>query len=202
MQNTKKELVPKTVGVSLTNCPGCLSRLVDRNCPTCGFVSPQTACIDKSDHGPNQISPSKEQTLLTVRPDFYKNHPIALFSFLVIALFSSTLAYRAGLDFAILWCIPIFSSFVLIGLLLEPFTTQLTVTNKRTILQQGILSNRTREVRDSDVRMLEVNQSFLQRILEVGSIAVASAGVEGLEIAINGIVHPQLIKETIDGCRA
>jgi hypothetical protein len=175
--------------------------MVNGRCPTCGFIASSMAVKIEDKVKLYQMDAPKEQILLTARPDIYRNHPIALPSFLIITLFSSILAYRAGLDFAFLWCIPIFSSLVFIGLMLEPFATQLTVTNRRSILQQGILSNRTREVRHSDVRMLEVNQSLLQRMLKVGSVAVASAAVENIEIVINGIMNPQQVKQVIDEYR-
>jgi uncharacterized membrane protein YdbT with pleckstrin-like domain len=76
-------------------------------------------------------------------------------------------------------------------------STRLEVTNKRTIVTKGLLSKATNEVRHSDVRNIQVTQSFLQRILGCGTIAISSAGQSEMEILVTGIPDPQGIAETI-----
>jgi uncharacterized membrane protein YdbT with pleckstrin-like domain len=77
----------------------------------------------------------------------------------------------------------------------------LTITNKRTILQAGLLSRYVKDVRHADVRMIVVKQGSLQRLLGVGSIAVASAATGESDIDVGGLPHPEKIKELIDGFR-
>jgi hypothetical protein len=49
--------------------------------------------------------------------------------------------------------------------------------------------------------MLVVKQGSLQRLLSVGSIAVASAATGESDIDVAGLPHPEKIKELIDGFR-
>ena len=80
--------------------------------------------------------------------------------------------------------------------------TTLTVTNEQTTLRKGILSKHTNDVFHSNVRNIQVRQSFVQRVLGVGWVGISSAGQSGLEIEVNGLRDPERIKEIIDDHRA
>jgi uncharacterized membrane protein YdbT with pleckstrin-like domain len=79
--------------------------------------------------------------------------------------------------------------------------TTLTVTNEQTTLRKGILSKYTNDVFHSNVRNIQVRQSFWQRMLNVGWVGISSAGQSGLEIEINGIPDPEKVKQIIDDHR-
>jgi multidrug efflux pump subunit AcrA (membrane-fusion protein) len=74
---------------------------------------------------------------------------------------------------------------------------KLTITQSRVMLRSGVLSKYTTEVNLADVRSVQVNQSFGQRIFGVGSLGIASAGTAGTEILIHGIPRPQRFAELI-----
>jgi uncharacterized membrane protein YdbT with pleckstrin-like domain len=76
--------------------------------------------------------------------------------------------------------------------------TTLTVTESRVILRKGILSKSLNEVRHSHIRNVQLRQDFLQRILGVGWIGIASAGHAGVEIEVSGIPSPGKVKAIID----
>jgi uncharacterized membrane protein YdbT with pleckstrin-like domain len=89
---------------------------------------------------------------------------------------------------------------------------KLVITNKRTIRQEGIVMRRTSEVLHSHVTNITINQGLLQRILNVGSIAIDSAGQGGdvrstesgkdsrsnIEIEVHNIPRPYAVKQLID----
>jgi len=74
----------------------------------------------------------------------------------------------------------------------------LTVTDDRTRLRRGILSKSITEVWHQDVRNVQLDQSFFQRVFDVGTIGISSAGQGGLEIQVAGIPQPDRVKELID----
>lgn len=76
--------------------------------------------------------------------------------------------------------------------------TTLTVTSDRTRLRKGILSKSITEVWHRDIRNVQLKQSFFQRIFDVGSLGISSAGQSGLEISVSGIPDPDGVKELID----
>ncbi len=72
------------------------------------------------------------------------------------------------------------------------FTT-LTVTDDRTVYQVGLVSRKTSEVQHDDVRNIQLDQSFLQRILKVGGIGISSSGQDDLEVVATGLPQPARI---------
>lgn len=76
--------------------------------------------------------------------------------------------------------------------------TKLTVTSDRTRLRKGILSKSVTEVWHKDIRNVQLDQSFFQRIFDVGTLGISSAGQSGVEISVSGIPDPDGVKEMID----
>jgi hypothetical protein len=79
---------------------------------------------------------------------------------------------------------------------LSLFTT-VTVTNKRTTFQEGIISRETSEVQHDDVRNLQIDQNILERMLGIGDIAISSSGQDDMEIRANGIPSPDRLAKVI-----
>lgn len=76
--------------------------------------------------------------------------------------------------------------------------TTLTVTPDRTRLRRGLLSKSITEVWHQDIRNVQLDQTFFQRLFDVGSIGISSAGQGGLEIEVSGIPQPDTVKDLID----
>ncbi|MCA9012815.1 MAG: PH domain-containing protein [Planctomycetaceae bacterium] len=79
----------------------------------------------------------------------------------------------------------------------QSVSTTLTLTDSRTILRNGLISRESSEVQHDDVRNIQVNQTFFQRMLRIGDIGISSSGQDDLEIQINGIPNPGRIVKTI-----
>lgn len=78
---------------------------------------------------------------------------------------------------------------------------KLTITNKRTIRQEGIVMRETSEVLHNHIRNVKIEQSFLQRLLGVGAISIDSAGgsdEEPIEIHMKDVPNPYGVKTIID----
>jgi len=80
--------------------------------------------------------------------------------------------------------------------LLSQFTT-LTVTNDRTIYQRGFVSRETSEVQHDDVRNIQLDQSFVQRLLNVGGVSISSSGQDDIEVVAKRLPNPKRIIELI-----
>ncbi len=81
---------------------------------------------------------------------------------------------------------------------LKIINTRLTVTNERVSLRSGIVSKNIREIFLGDIRSVEINQLFLQRLLGTGDVEVSSAASGDAEIIINGIPSAYQVKKIID----
>jgi uncharacterized membrane protein YdbT with pleckstrin-like domain len=126
------------------------------------------------------MKPSNEEvTLYDENPSMFRNRPV---EFIVTALLCIVLV--GFIIFFVWW--------------LRCKGTQLTITSERTRSRKGILSKSITEVWHQDVRNVQLNQTFFQRLLGVGSLGISSAGQSGLEISVAGIPDPERVKDLID----
>jgi uncharacterized membrane protein YdbT with pleckstrin-like domain len=74
----------------------------------------------------------------------------------------------------------------------------LIVTDRRTIIEKGILSRSSNEVLHEHIRNIVVEQTLFERIFRTGKIGISSAGQAGVEIEAAGIPFPDTVKRLID----
>lgn len=126
--------------------------------------------------------PTEEITFYEEHPSMFRNRPVEF-----------------GVN--ILLCVIVVGFFLFFFWWLKCKGTTLTVTSDRTRLRKGILSKSVTEVWHRDVRNVQLNQSFFQRIFGVGTIGVSSAGQNEIEIKVAGIPDPERVKTLIDKYR-
>jgi membrane protein YdbS with pleckstrin-like domain len=155
--------------MALIECPECTGRVSSRAlaCPHCGF--PVRAELGEG--GP-------EQTLLEISPRLFGGNWLTHFGVALLCL-------------------------VLVGIVLyvveylKSRSTRLKVTSRRTVLESGILSKQTNEVRHSDIRNIQVRQGVFDRLFGVGELELSSAGQSDVEIDVRGIPNPQEVADLI-----
>jgi uncharacterized membrane protein YdbT with pleckstrin-like domain len=69
----------------------------------------------------------------------------------------------------------------------------LTVTNKRCVLETGVLEKKVTEIPMSDLVDIVVRQSFLQRWLKVGDITLVSHKGDAHRILVMAVPYPQSV---------
>lgn len=74
----------------------------------------------------------------------------------------------------------------------------LEITTKRTIMHRGIFSKSSSEVVHDNIRNIQISQSFLQRVMQVGEIGISSSGQDGIELQINHLKDPDNLRKIID----
>jgi hypothetical protein len=75
--------------------------------------------------------------------------------------------------------------------------TKVIVTNKRVTYRVGIVSRETSEVQHKDVRNLQIDQGIVERLFNVGDIAISSSGQDDLEIVAEGIPDPDRVAAVV-----
>jgi uncharacterized membrane protein YdbT with pleckstrin-like domain len=76
-----------------------------------------------------------------------------------------------------------------------------SVTSDRIIEQRGLIATRRREMELADIRSVEVDKRFWQRVLNLGDVLVASAASADFAIRLYDIAQPDLIAETVRKAR-
>jgi hypothetical protein len=155
-------------------------------------------------------TPAKdERELKVLHPTMVRAHPLQFLFCLALIGGGIALAVAPGgldrslIDAQAMRLIGISASLLSVVYLLlwwlTTLATTLTVTTKRAVLRRGLIARHTSEVRHEDVRNLQVQQGVLQRIMDVGGLAISSSGQEGVEIAVRDIPDPDGLAALIRG---
>jgi hypothetical protein len=187
------------------------------NCPNprCGrpFLAdvPSAQPLGRSEGGNRTVASSleDEHVIRVVHPAM-RSHPFLLTAAVLLVVGGLIVALLAQVDRALLpadvtgWTATIAGlALTGAGLLwlgvwrLSLHFQTLTITSERTMYEEGFVSRRTSEVRHNDVRNLQVHQTFSQRLLNVGDLAISSAGQEDFEIVLKAIPDPNGVAELI-----
>ena len=196
-------------------CPSC-EKQFEMEMPTAVVTSVHE--IDgKTARHTKMASEPAERTLVEVHPVVFRARPIASILFFVVGIAAAALIILsvtgmslAGYSFEettvlgpasiVVWlgaaALLVIAGMVGYWTLLSRFTT-LTVTDDRTIYREGIVSRDTSEVQHDDVRNIQLDQTFMQRLLNVGGIGISSSGQDDLEVVAKGLPHPKQIIDLI-----
>ncbi|MEM7755763.1 MAG: PH domain-containing protein [Planctomycetota bacterium] len=81
---------------------------------------------------------------------------------------------------------------------IQTYATRLRVTNKRTVMTVGLLSKATTEVLHDNIRNVKIDQSFWERVWNVGRVSIASSGTDEEEIEMSGVPSPHELARIVD----
>lgn len=90
------------------------------------------------------------------------------------------------------------ASLALVVWKLQKMSHALVITTRRSIERRGLLSRSTSEVLHDNIRNIQIDQTFLERLLHVGTISISSAGQDGVEIQVEKLPAPDDIRKIID----
>jgi len=145
-----------------------------------------------------------EVRVLSVRRCWFRSRAIR-FSLVVLIVLAGLigLVWTPYNDRSFWWYL-VFAPMVLggIGLLgwwwFDRLDASLEITTKRTIMHRGILSKSSSEVVHDNIRNIQISQTFPQRVMKVGKIGISSSGQDGIELQINHLKDPDMLREIID----
>jgi len=75
---------------------------------------------------------------------------------------------------------------------------RLVLTDDEAVYVKGVFNTSTTEIRLADIRSVEVDQSFWDKIMNIGTVRIASAGSDGWEIEIDGLPSPSNVRRIIN----
>jgi uncharacterized membrane protein YdbT with pleckstrin-like domain len=118
----------------------------------------------------------------------------ALVGAVVVAVIVGLLA-DAGL--AIVVGLVLFGAALLIGFV-KRVATRYVVTNQRLYIRRGLLSKRVQQTRIDRIQNVNTDQSFVERILRVGTVDFDTAGTDDSDFTFFGIASPDSVVEAVD----
>ena len=109
---------------------------------------------------------------------------------IIVALAAST-----GIGVAVF--LVLFAAVVLVGFV-RRIATRYTITTQRLRIQRGLLSKHVQQTRIERVQNVNTNQTFVSRILRVGTVDFDTAGTDDSDFTFTGVGNPHEVVEAVD----
>ncbi len=81
---------------------------------------------------------------------------------------------------------------------LKRMSTSYTITSERLHIRRGLLSRREQQTKLERVQNVNTEQSFIQRLLQVGSVDFDTAGTDDSDFTFAGVANPEEIVSAVD----
>ena len=146
------------------------------NCPECGrqVSTAAKACpscgFPVAEKLPEPAAAPPDELLAEVRPSWWRYFWYLLFFWLII-------------PFLIAW--------------VKRSTVVMRVYRGRVTLERGILSKCRREFFLRDIRSIDIDQSLLARMVNIGDLTISTSATEDASEHLEGVSNPQRIRDLI-----
>lgn len=148
-----------------------------------------------------------EHVVLKAQPSYKNYHWSYLFILIVIAAGVLFWIYRAAI-YEHTFIRKEYGRYVLIGLAVlviipvlrimwRRAALVLKVFDDRVVIARGVLARSSKELFITDIRTIDINQTFFQRVLGVGELTISTPGVSKTKDVLRGMPDPGTIKDTI-----
>jgi uncharacterized membrane protein YdbT with pleckstrin-like domain len=87
---------------------------------------------------------------------------------------------------------------VVLAGLIKRQATRYVITSERLHIRHGILAKKTQETRVQRVQNVNTEQSFFQRIMQVGTVDFDTAGSDDSEFRFVGVANPEDVVRAVD----
>jgi uncharacterized membrane protein YdbT with pleckstrin-like domain len=115
----------------------------------------------------------------------------------IVAVAAVIGALVSGGALAILLGAVVLALVILVGLIKRQ-ATRYVITSERLHIRHGILAKRTQETRVQRVQNVNTQQSFFERIMQVGTVDFDTAGTDDSEFRFVGVANPEDVVRAVD----
>ncbi|MBP8128434.1 MAG: PH domain-containing protein [Candidatus Hydrogenedentes bacterium] len=130
--------------------------------------------------------------LLEVRPSWWNYIGWYLLSVIIAAS-----AILLGRHFPDAWFLLCLLLVPLVVVLWKRAGMRIVVYEDKVVSSRGVLSKTENHISCADVRAIETFQSLIQRVVNIGSVRIGTAGTEGWEEEVFGVPDPSGIKDLV-----
>lgn len=183
-------------------CPSC-HQPFEMEVPRVSVTSVREIDSQRQVSGSGLAAEQGEQTLMKVHPVVFRRRPLGTLAIVLVWLAAGYLfvqsrgGEQSNLVGWLALAVFLASLLVIASWYVLSIATTVTVTDNRTIFRRGIIHRATSEVQHDDVRNIQIEQKFLQRLVGVGDIGISSSGQDDLEIVAVALPDPNGIVSLI-----
>ena len=116
---------------------------------------------------------------------------------IIVAVIAAVAALASGAVLAIVLGAVALGVMVLVGLVKRQ-ATRYVITSERLHIRHGILAKKTQETRVQRVQNVNTEQSFIQRVLQVGTVDFDTAGTDDSEFRFEWVNQPEGVVHAVD----
>ena len=179
-------------------------------CPSCGDVNiirslssppPGGVTTDRAAAAGYPPAFGPEADVITVRPAMFRAKPVRFLFLFAVLIAGAVGGFMLGIATPLAILCFAGAGLALLWLLVWKIHTLgegLKITTKRTIDQHGLFSKDTSDVLHVDIKNIQIKQSFMDRIWNVGQIALSSSAEHEEEILIKDVPNPEKVRQIID----
>ena len=159
--------------MALINCPECGKQVstAAKACPYCGY--PVAEHVPQTEAAGNPVAEPasmNQQVLAEIRPSWWGYFWYLFFFFLIVPPF-------------IAW--------------FKRAATVLRIYSDRIHLERGLFSKCYRDYNPHDIRSIDIDQSFFQRMVGIGDITISTAATVEAAEEIDSIPNPMGVRDLI-----
>jgi uncharacterized membrane protein YdbT with pleckstrin-like domain len=128
---------------------------------------------------------------------YLKGLVVAVAAGLVVALATRIFDDDVNKGLVFLVVLVVLGLTVLIGFI-KRVTTTYAITDRRLHIKRGIISREIQQTRLERVQNVNFNQTFFQRLLQVGDVDFDTAGSGDYDFSFDGVANPEEVVQKVD----
>ena len=94
-----------------------------------------------------------------------------------------------------------FGAFVALGIvvgLIKRIATTYSISNQRLHIKRGIVARKIQQTRIERVQNVNISQSVIQRVLQVGKVDFDTAGTDDSDFTFDGVAQPEKVMKAVE----
>ena len=159
--------------MALINCPECGKQVSTeaQTCPACGYpIAEKLAQTQTSTSTGSPLPAAQTQVLAEIRPSWWGFFWYLFFFWLIIP---PIIAY------------------------LRRASTVLRIYPQRVTVERGLLSKCYQDINPRDIRSIDIDQSFFQRLIGIGNLTLSTAATVDAAEELRSIPDPRGVRDLI-----
>jgi uncharacterized membrane protein YdbT with pleckstrin-like domain len=138
-----------------------------------------------------------EDILFDGHPSWRATLGFYVFGFVAAVAAGIVAGVIAGSTVGVIVLIAVLAAVILVGLI-RRLATHYLVTTQRLRIRRGILSRHVQQTQLERVQNVNTNQSFFERVLQIGTVDFDTAGTEDSDFTFRGIADPDHVVGAVD----
>jgi uncharacterized membrane protein YdbT with pleckstrin-like domain len=138
-----------------------------------------------------------EQIVFEGRPVWRSILSFYIYGLIGAVVIGVIVALVASTGIGVVVFLVLFAAVVLVGFI-KRITTRYTITNQRLRIERGLLSKHVQQTRIERVQNVNTSQTFVLRVLRVGTVDFDTAGTDDSDFTFIGVGSPHEVVDAVD----